>query len=136
MVAVLIFNMSTSYAAQWVDVVKKNSKPNPLSGANLVHLGKGCVLRNQLNSNFQNQQAVTRTRMSVFNGMKPLFPLSSIRPLKALLALTLHSCIHRSIAVILAQSAIPLVLLVRLVVVLAITLEIAISRLDPRVSTF
>jgi hypothetical protein len=58
--------------AQWVEVINKNSKSNPLSGANLVPARSSSVLQhpNGHNSRFQNPGH--KARQSVFNCIQVL----------------------------------------------------------------
>lgn len=54
-------------SSEWVEVVKKQSKPTNLSGANLVQLGTRRVLRPRI----QNQNAINQARQLVFKRIKP-----------------------------------------------------------------
>lgn len=63
-------NWLQEQSAEWVEIVRRNSSSNPLSGANLTRLGQGRVLHNHQNSNFQSRATPT-TKWSIFTRIKP-----------------------------------------------------------------
>ena len=67
-------------SSEWTDVVKKSSKSQPLTGANLVQLGTRRVLR----PSFQNLGAVKQAHQSAFNRIKPALTLAFNPALKGI----------------------------------------------------